>query len=120
MHEKIIELLFDLKRYWYAMEKNKSFYITNLLKDLNLSDKVENRVRIFDYLLLLQGLEIINFDIKETLYDNRNMRYFVLTYFNDTYNKKMETYSQLLSGEKGMEDFLNAQKRIVDFNVNVF
>lgn len=53
MHEKIIELLFDLKRYWYAMEKNKSFYITNLLKDLNLSDKVENRVRIFDYLLLL-------------------------------------------------------------------
>ena len=53
MHEKIIELLFDLKRYWYAVEKNKSFYITNLLKDLNLSDKAENRIRIFDYLLLL-------------------------------------------------------------------
>ena len=47
------------------------------------------------------------------------MRYFVLTYFNDNYNKKMETYSQLLSGEE-MKDFLNAQKRIIDFNVNVF
>lgn len=120
MHEKIIELLFDLKRYWYAVEKNKSFYITNLLKDLNLSDKAENRIRIFDYLLLLQGLEIINFDVKEAIYDGRVMRYFVLTYFNDSYNKKMKTYSQLLSGEEEMKDFLNAQKRIIDFNVNVF
>lgn len=48
------------------------------------------------------------------------MRYFVLTYFNDSYNKKMKTYSQLLSGEEEMKDFLNAQKRIIDFNVNVF
>lgn len=48
------------------------------------------------------------------------MRYFVLTYFNDNYNKKMKTYSQLLSGEEEMKDFLNTQKRIIDFNVNVF
>ena len=125
LHEKIIWLIFDLKRYWFAEEKNKTFTINGLLNDLNMAEtKQENRIRIFNYLLLLQGLEIISFDVQEVPYKNdkqqRTFKYFVLTYFNDAYNKKLDAYRDLLIGDKEMEKFLNSQKRICDFNMNIF
>ena len=125
LHEKIIWLIFDLKRYWFAEEKNKTFTINGLLNDLNMAEtKQENRIRIFNYLLLLQGLEIISFDVQEVPYKNdkqqRTFKYFVLTYFNEAYNKKLDAYRDLLIGDKEMEKFLNSQKRICDFNMNIF
>lgn len=49
-----------------------------------------------------------------------DISFIILTYFNDTYNKKLDVYRDLLIGDKEMEKFLNSQKRICDFNMNIF
>lgn len=115
-YKNIIRLLFDLKRIDCLSCESSHFSITQLLSDLGLSDVKENRLRILDYLILLQGLDLIRFSSREIQRGSVKEKYLQLDYFNDTYNSKMDLMKEELDKCEQMNTFMNEQKFSIAFD----
>lgn len=119
-YRHIIRLLFDLKRIDSEYADNSKFSISSLLRDIQISNTKENRLRILDYLILLQGLDIIRFNCNTVKRGNREQKDLTLEYFDDTFNSKMKMMLNELGEEESMNDFMEQEKFRTNFNIKNF
>lgn len=117
-YKNIIHLIFNLKRLDSLSTEPARFTIHSLLRDLRLANDEGNRLRLFDYLILLSGLDIIRFSRKEIKKGATKRVEYSLDYFNDEFNEKMRDREDL-QNKALMENFIQEERFRNNFDINI-